>query len=67
VAEMRDRDGLGILMIEHDVGLVMRLCDRVQVLAEGKTICVGNPDEVQRDPEVIRSYLGTRKVSVDAA
>jgi ABC-type branched-subunit amino acid transport system ATPase component len=67
VAEMRDRDGLGILMIEHDVGLVMRLCDRVQVLAEGKTICVGNPDQVQRDPEVIRSYLGTRKVSVDAA
>ncbi|HEX3834753.1 MAG TPA: ABC transporter ATP-binding protein [Solirubrobacteraceae bacterium] len=67
VAEMRDRDGVGILMIEHDVGLVMRLCDRVQVLAEGKTICVGNPDEVQRDPEVIRSYLGTRKVSVDAA
>jgi ABC-type branched-subunit amino acid transport system ATPase component len=67
VAEMRDRDGVGILMIEHDVGLVMRLCDRVQVLAEGKTICVGKPDEVQRDPEVIRSYLGTRKVSVDAA
>jgi branched-chain amino acid transport system ATP-binding protein len=67
VAEMRDRDGVGILMIEHDVGLVMRLCDRVQVLAEGRTICVGNPDEVQRDPEVIQSYLGTRKVSVDAA
>jgi branched-chain amino acid transport system ATP-binding protein len=67
VAEMRERDGIGILMIEHDVGLVMRLCDRVQVLAEGQTICVGSPDEVQRDPEVIRSYLGTRKVSVDAA
>lgn len=66
VAQMRDRDGIGILMIEHDVGLIMRLCDRVQVLAEGSTICVGTPDEVQRDPAVISSYLGTRKVTVDA-
>jgi branched-chain amino acid transport system ATP-binding protein len=53
-------------MIEHDVGLVMRLCDRVQVLAEGESICVGTPEEVQRDEAVIRSYLGTRKVTVDA-
>jgi ABC-type branched-subunit amino acid transport system ATPase component len=53
-------------MIEHDVGLIMRLCDRVQVLAEGRTICVGSPDEVQRDPDVIAAYLGTRKVTVDA-
>jgi branched-chain amino acid transport system ATP-binding protein len=66
VAQMRERDGVAILMIEHDVGLVMRLCDRVQVLAEGESICVGTPEEVQRDEAVIRSYLGTRKVTVDA-
>jgi branched-chain amino acid transport system ATP-binding protein len=66
IAQMRERDGIGILMIEHDVGLIMRLCDRVQVLAEGRTICVGSPDEVQRDPDVIAAYLGTRKVAVDA-
>jgi ABC-type branched-subunit amino acid transport system ATPase component len=66
IADMRERDGIGILMIEHDVGLIMRLCDRVQVLAEGRTICVGSPDEVQRDPNVIAAYLGTRKVVVDA-
>jgi ABC-type branched-subunit amino acid transport system ATPase component len=66
IAEMRDRDGMGILLIEHDVGLIMRLCDRVHVLGEGRTISIGTPAQVQRDPAVMAAYLGTRAVTIDA-
>jgi branched-chain amino acid transport system ATP-binding protein len=51
--------GLGLLIIDHDMGLIMRLCHRLHVLASGRTIAAGKSDEVRRDPAVIEAYLGS--------
>jgi branched-chain amino acid transport system permease protein len=51
--------GCGILLIEHDMSIVMELCLQVQVLDDGSTLRIGTPEEVQADPAVVRSYLGS--------
>lgn len=53
--------GCGMLIVDHDMRLIMRLCDRVHVLNYGKTIGEGVPEEVRKNPAVLEAYLGTSR------
>ncbi|MEB8342550.1 ABC transporter ATP-binding protein [Streptomyces endophyticus] len=59
IAGVRDSLGISIVLVEHDMGVVMRLADEVTVLDFGRRIAAGPPERVQNDPAVVQAYLGT--------
>ncbi|GAB2585116.1 ABC transporter ATP-binding protein [Kribbella endophytica] len=65
ILDIRDELGLPMVMVEHDMGLVMDLADRIMVVDFGRPIRTGRPREVAADPDVVRAYLGEEHRIVD--
>jgi branched-chain amino acid transport system ATP-binding protein len=58
IRRIREKNGITVFLIEHDMKFVMNICERIKVINYGQSIAEGSPDEIRRDPEVISAYLG---------
>ena len=66
IAHLREEEGATFLLIEHDMDFVMRLCNPVIVMSEGKKLAEGEPGEVQQNEQVLEAYLGGQYVTIDS-
>ncbi len=64
---LRDDRGAGVLLIDHNMALVMEVCDRIQVLDQGRTLAEGTPADVRRNLDVAAAYLGESAVHEDVS
>ena len=67
VRRLADAWGMAVLVIEHDMGFVMSVCDRITVIDFGRFVCAGSPEEVRTNPAAIAAYLGDESEASDAA
>jgi branched-chain amino acid transport system ATP-binding protein len=66
VRTVRDENGAGILLIDHNMALIMDVCDRIHVLDQGRTLTEGAPAEIRANLDVAAAYLGESAVQDDA-
>ena len=67
VRAVRDEHGAGVLLIDHNMALIMDVCDRIQVLDQGRTLAEGTPVEIRDNLDVVAAYLGESAVHEDTA
>jgi len=66
IRRIRDRFGIAVILIEHDMNLVMNICEGIAVLNYGRIIAKGTPEEIRKNPVVIEAYLGKKGGAADA-
>jgi len=65
IRNVRDEHNVGVLLIDHNIGLILDVCDRIEVLDQGRTIAAGSPDDIRNHDAVATAYLGTINVEED--
>jgi branched-chain amino acid transport system ATP-binding protein len=67
IASIRDDLGCGVLLVEHDMRIIFRVCERIQVLDYGKSLAVGLPEEIRQNKRVVAAYLGQKGAEIAEA